>query len=65
MPNRDAPLVKVMAVKATIQASVMQITGVDVLLCIKGTLGVRRKCRISTCVHMDSKNHPVWNRDTY
>ena len=64
-PNNDAPLVKVIAVKATIPARVIQITGADGLLCTKGILRVRRKCRISTCVHMDSKNHPVWKKDTY
>ena len=64
-PKNAAPLVKVIAVKAMIPARVMQITGADGLLCTKGIFRVRRKCRINTCVHMDSKNHPVWNRDIY
>lgn len=64
-PNSDAPLVKVRAVKARIPTKVIEMTGADALLWRNGILAVRRKCRIKTCVHMDSKNQPVWNKAAY
>ena len=63
-PNRPPPLVKVSPVKTTMPARVVTITGAEGRLCTKGMRRVRKKCRMSTCVHMDSKNHPVWNRAT-
>lgn len=52
--------VKVRTVKNRVPSRVTHITGREGLLCSSGTLGVRSRCRISTWVHMDSRNHPVW-----
>lgn len=54
-PNNDAPPTNVREVKAIIPTRVIEMTGADALLWKKGILEVRRKCKIKTCVHIDSK----------
>ena len=51
--------VKVKMVKSRIPRVVTNITGREGLLWSSGTFLVRSRCKIKTCVHMDSKNHPV------
>ena len=61
-PIRHPTGVNVRTVKNRIPSIVINITGREGLLCSSGIFRVRNRCRINICVHMDSKNHPVWNR---
>ena len=54
-----------MAVTKAIPAKESSATGTEARLCTKGSFSVRSMWMTSVWVHMDSTNHPVWNRATY